>query len=492
MSNLISSVSPFGSPEWELYYGGQRLYPAPLITFGRSYTRNAVDETLSYEDSYSLRGVYLNAPSGCYSDVIQGIENLKSIFSQDRLELVIKAGSASRVLPSGTLIVSGVYPYIASISIPERTDSFYRFDYEVSLVNKVAVSGVSGVIQSSTDNWSYQENSDNATVSVTHSVSAVGVNTSSSGLASNALVNAKLFVNSRLGIANAPSGFPIYVEPGSVSGIAGTLYELQRTRSEAVSVEQGSYDVSETFVYASGTNPFSDTRTYTYDKDANGVVNIAVQGTVQGYRRTDGTSTQPNGFYNAQSGFQYHIKSLIGTDASGVYAYWGGSGTLGIYSPTSTSISENRYLGTVGYSYSFTDDPARVLPSGIAEQSLTVQRTDAVRTYVAHEIPFRRLGSVLQDLATPTPGTITISASARAENTGDTVADVNRAISHVQNLVNQNRPNPNEFVTLRLTNVSQDNSKLQLSASANISYEFTVDLATVNSSSSDIILSPIS
>lgn len=492
MSNLISSVSPFGSPEWELYYGGQRLYPAPLVTFSRGYTRNAVDVALSYQDSWVLRGVYLNAPSGCFQDVVTGMESLKSIFSQDRLELVIKAGAASRSLPSGTTIVSGIYPYIESISIPERTDQFYRFDYEVTLTNKIAASGASGVIQSSDDSWSYEENQDYYSVTVNHTINAVGINTAPSGAASNAVSNAKAFVTSRTGIANAPSGFPIYVEPGAVSGVSGTFYELQRTRRESVNLEQGSYDISETFVIGSGTRPFSDTRTFTYDKDANGISTVNVQGTVQGFKRTDGTNTLVNGFTNAQSGFLNHVRPYITNDASGVYSYWGGSGILGIYSPTSTSISENRYLGTIAYSYTFTDDPAKVLPSGIVEQSLSVQRNDAIRVFVTHAIPFRRLGDILQDLATPTLGTITINATARSENTGDIISDVNRAISHVQNLINQNRPNPNEFITLRLTSLNQDNSKLQLTASATATYEFTVDLATVNTSNSDIILTPVS
>lgn len=492
MANLISSISPFGSPEWELYYGGQRLYPSPLISFSRAYNRNSVDVSLNLQDTWTLQGVYLNAPSGCYSTTVTNMETLKSIFLQDRLELVIKAGAASRVLPSGTVIVSGIYPYIESISIPTRNDQFYRFDYEVTLSNKIAASGTSGVIQSSDDTWSYEENSDYYSVTVNHTVSAVGVNTSQSGTASNAVANAKAFVASRTGIANAPSGFPIYVEPGSVSGVSGTLYELQRTRRENLNIEQGSYEVSESFVYGSGTRPFAETRTYTYDKDSNGIVTINVQGTVQGFKRTDGTNTAVNGFYNAQSGFSNHIKPTIATDVSGVYQYWGGSGTLGIYSPTNTSITENRYLGTVGYSYTFTDDPARVLPSGIVDQSLSVQRTDAVRVFVTHAIPFRRLGDVLQDLATPTLGNISIAATAKSENTGDVVSDVNRAISHVQNLINQNRPNPDEFITLRLVSLNQENSKLQLSASATAVYEFTVDLATVNTSSSDIILTPVS
>lgn len=417
---------------------------------------------------------------------------LKTIFSQDNLELIIQAGSANPTLPSGTKIVSGIYPYIDSIGIPQDTDHFRKFDYEVVLKARTAASGVSGVVQSSQDTWTYQENTDNATTTVNHSVSAVGINTATSGVSSNAISNARAFVLSRIGASKAPSGFPLYVVPGDVSGVQSVLYEFQRSRSETIDIEGGSYQVDETFVYASGTKPYSDARTYTYDKDGEGITTITVQGTVQGYPRSDGTSDRYAAFYNAQSGFLNSIRPSIGTDASGVYLSYGASGLLSITNPQQTSISENRFNGTLTYSYQFTDNPKEVLPSGIIEQSLTVNRKDAIRLMVSHVIPHRRLGNVLQDIATPTEGSITIDASAKASNTGDTIADVNRAISHVQDLINQNRPNTADFITLRLIDVNQTHDKLSLSAQATISWAFTIDLAQVNSPDSDIILTPLS
>lgn len=493
MADVISVPSRFGSPYWELYYGGQRLHPAPLISFNRSFNRNDNDEILSYVDKWTLTGLYLNQPSGCYDDIIENQNNIKQIFSQDGLELTIQAGSANQTLPSGTLIVSGIYPYVESLDLPKGIDQFYKFEYEVVLVAKTAASGVSGVVESSQDTWSYEEVSENATTTVTHTISAIGVNTATSGNPSNALENARQFVSSRLGTSNAPTGFPRYVVPGDVSGVSSNLFEFQRSRGESVDLETGSYQVTEVFVYVSGTLPYSDARVYTYEKDSEGIVNITVQGTIQGYPRSDGTSNPFAAFYNAHSGYINNIEPNIPTDASGIYTSYSGSGTLAVTNPQSVSITENRYLGTLNYSIQYTDDPAEVLPSGIVEQSLLVSRRDSMRLMVSHVIPHRRLGNVLQDIATPTPGTITIQASAKSENTGDVIADVNRAISHVQDLINQNRPNPAEFISLRISEPpQQDHSKIDLTASASITYEFVKDLIQVNTPDSDIILFPIS
>jgi len=492
MANLISSVSPFGSPYWEVLYGGQKLYPAPLIDFSRAINRNENKVALSQEDTWVLHGVYINSPSGCYADVVNNMATLKTIFASDGLELIIQAGSANPTYASGTQVVSGIYPYIESISIPQDNDHFRKFDYEVTLKARTAATGTSGVVQSSQDSWTFQENVDNATTNVTHNVSAVGINTAVSGASSNAISNARAFVLSRLGTAHVPSGFPLYVVPGDVSGVSSVLYEFQRSRTETIDVEAGSYQVDEIFSYASGTKPYADARTYTYDRDGEGITTIGVAGTVQGFPRSDGTTDRYAAFYNAQSGFLNTIRGAIGADASGVYTAYGASGTLSISNPQQISISENRFNGTLTYTYQFTDNPKENLPSGIVEQTININRKDAVRLYVSHVIPHRRLGNMLQDIATPTEGSITIDVMAKSANTGDVVGDVNRAIAHVQDLINQNRPASADFITLRLVDVSQSHDRLLLTAQANVSYAFTVDLATVNSADSDILLHTIS
>lgn len=492
MPNLISTPSPYGSPAVELFYGGQRLYPAPFIDYSKTINRNEIDVATFSEETYTLNGVYLNLPSGAYSDVVAGMESLKTIFAQDGLELQIKAGAANTKLPSGTLIVSGLYPFIRSIGIP-KDNHYHRFDYTVELVVKSSVSGVSGVTSANTDSWQCDEDPENASTKLTHRVTAVGINTSVSGSPSNALTNAKNFVLSRLGSGNIPSGFPLFVVPGDVTQPPYRIYELSRSRSESFDSQGGTYEVSEEFVITSGTIPYSHGRSADFSQNSDGIASISIQGTIQGLLRTDGSNTPFNGFYNAQSGFNNSIRPQIGSYASDVYSLYGGSGTLATGNPVSVSISENRYLGTLTYTFEFSDDPALLLPSGIVEHSISVQRKDAIRVYASHAIPQRRLGNILQDIQTPTEGTITVVASAKAVNTGNAVYDTNVALSHVQDLINQNRPNPSAFITLRLdeNGVSFETNKLELTASASITYIFTVDLISVQAPDSDIVLPPV-
>lgn len=490
MSDLLSTPSSYGSAAVELYYGGQRLYPAPLIDWSRAIVRDSDDGALLYEDTWVLRGLYLNNDNMGYENVAVQMETLKNIFAQDGLELQIKAGGASATLPSGTLITSGVYPIVESIGIPESNSQFHRFDYEVTLMATTAASGAVSAVEDASDSWEFTEDSERMAVTVQHSISAKGANTNPSGT-SNSLENAKAWVDARLGAANVPSGYPSYVFPGDVNGDTSTIFEYQRTRVESVDVETGSYQVTETFVYVSGTAPYSDSRTYNFDKNADGVVTVSVQGTIEGYPRTDGTNNAYGGFYNAQSGWKNGIEPNVYADAAAVYSVYGGSGTL-FTKQVSYGIGENRYRGTLTYNISFTDDPAEDLPSGIIEQSISVQRTDAIKMRQSHAIPHRRIGNIIQDIGTPTEGQIRLTASAKAENTGDELADTNRAISHIQDLINQNRPNPNDFIQLYVASKDQAHDRKSLTASANITYNFTVDLATVQEANTDVILNPIS
>lgn len=489
MSDLISTPSSFGDAAVELYYGGRRLYPAPLIDFSRSINRNANDEALSNEDTYVLRGVYLNNDNMGYENVVTNMEILRDIFSQDGLELVIKAGAASATLPSGTLITSGIFPFIADISIPEDNTQFHKFDYQVSLVSKVAASGASGVVENASDSWQFAENNERLTTTVQHSVSAKGINTNTSGV-SNALENAKDFVDARIGISNLPALYPSYVVPGDVDGDTSTLFEYQRTRSENVDVETGTYEVNETFVFVSGTVPYSDSRVYTFDKNSEGITNIGVNGSVEGYPRSDGTYEPYSAFFNAQSGWLNAIEPYVYNDAAEVYNRYGASGTLAT-KIISYSISENRFTGTLTYNIGYTDDPSQDLPSGIVEQSINIQRIDAIRLQQSHVIPHRRIGNIIQDIGTPTEGQVRMTASAKAENTNDEVADTNRAISHIQDLLNQQRPNSAEFISLRIASKEQSHDKKSLTATATIVYAFTVDLATVQEANTDIVLNPV-
>jgi len=487
MPNLISSASRVGLAAVEVFYGGQQLYPAPMIDFSRQITRNSVDAALSQTDTYNLKGMYFNISSGLfYHVVVSGMNTLKQIFSQDGLEFQVRAGAGNIALPSGTLIVSGVYPFVSRIGIPTRDDQFIRFDYEVELTSKISVSGASGITSQSSDSWQCDEDADNGSTKLTHKVSAVGVNTNLSGV-SNALTNAQVYVYSKLGTGNLPSNLPAFCSPPSGMG-TWTLYEFIRSRSESFDSQAGSYEAGEVFVLISGVLPFTHTRTFEWTRDSNGIINVVLQGTIQGGGRTDGTNTKYNAFNLAQSGWLNTVLPGLINDASGVYLAYGGSGILAVGNPTSRNITENRFLGTISYSYTMTDDPVKNLPSGIVEQSLSIKRTEPIELVVRHVIPNRRLGSLVQRIGTPTDGSISITATAKAYSTGNPIVDTQTAMTYLQNLINQHRPNPADYISLELVSVEPEYDKLQLSASLSVVWSFSKDLVSANLPYSDILV----
>ncbi|GAH18105.1 unnamed protein product, partial [marine sediment metagenome] len=177
------------------------------------------------------------------------------------------------------------------------------------------------------------------------------------------------------------------------------------------------------------------------------------------------------------------IYSLYKEDASNFYLF--------TTNHLSLSVTENRCVATIQYSVSYNDDPSENLPSGILEASTSVQRSEAIRLYATHPIIFRRLGNIIQDIKTTVEGRITISSSAKAENTGDNTVDVNRAIAYIQSEVNRLRPNSAEFQNLRIGGIDETFSDKELSAQATVTYIFVSDLSSVSDADSDIVLTTL-
>jgi hypothetical protein len=203
------------------------------------------------------------------------------------------------------------------------------------------------------------------------------------------------------------------------------------------------------------------------------------------------------GYFRAASGFANYVRPQLPWTASGVYLRFksgsggaGGSG-LALNNPTSFSISQNKCRGAIDFSITYTDNPAAYLPSGIASRSANVNIVEATRVQVSHSIPFRRLGSIIQDIKTPADGSISIQCQAVAKNTGNSTSDTNLAIAFVQDEINRLKDvyaNSANYVTLRITGLNQQTSDIERSCNVTLEYGFTVDLATVQAIGSTITL----
>jgi len=486
MTHLSSTAQSNSPGSWvEIWYGDDRIGPpTPLITFGQDIRRDAAEDRILVVNTITLEGTYLDTPNGTYNDMWSGQEILRDIFSSDGKQFSLRAGPANTVIAPGEYIASGIYPRVTSLSIPSDIQ-VTQFKYSVTLEYDDTSGANSGLIDSVENNWAWAEQADDLTVEVTHNVRVKGRNTATSGTTNNSYVNAQSYASALLGIDNAPTGFPYHVQK---TGATNTWYEVSTDRVESVDINGGTYAATERLVIASGVYPWSNQRRINFNTDLAQITTADIQGTIQGFGRTNIGVSGSLGFDNATSGWLNHVKPALYADITKYYTDVGLTNTLNT-DPESLSVALLEFPGRVEYSAQYTDAPSNSLPSGIAERKVTYNRQDPIQMIAWHQIPFRALGDVKQEMGTTTPGTISITAMARATHTGDLTTDVNRAIAQVESDVNAIRPDPNtsEFDELELSGEPQMSyDPKTLTANASVNWKFTMDLAGVNSASGNI------
>ncbi len=481
-------------------YNGTDITPAPILTFNTETTFADDGTRQSTKTRITLDSSILILPSGSYEQMYRKQQDLRDVFSQDYKDFVIRAGAANKTLASGTIIASGLRPRVNSVNI-EPDVHVTRFDYTVELEDTTSVSGVSGSVQSFSNQWSFKENANSCTLDITHTVSAEGLDSEP-----DAFQQALVRVKANLGIDKLPIDLPYFTQPNASGGFGfthpsnpagGPVFEISVSREESADVANGSYSVTEIFTIVSGVPFYFTERSASFSESQDGIATVTLQGKVQGLGRTlsIGMPEGGLGFDRALSGFVNYVRPQWPWDASGIYIkYKTHPSGLNINSPTSISITENKCQGIIDFSVTYSDDRKLILPSGIASLTSSISRTDGIRVYAAHPIPFRRLGPLLQDIRTTAEGNVAITCQAIAEYSGDTKSDTNRAIAAIQDELNRLRrihANPANFITLRIGNVEQQISDHELTAQASVTYIFTLDLADVISPTTDITLRTI-
>jgi len=298
-------------------------------------------------------------------------------------------------------------------------------------------------------------------------------------------------------VAPNASGLFGFTHPSVADG--GPIFEVSVQREEVADVANGTYSATEIFSIVSGVPFFFTQRTESFEESIDGIANVTIAGTVQGLGRTL-VPMEPDGgvgYARAYSGFNDVVRPQLKWDASGVYDRYKdanyGSG-LALFNPTAFSVTQSKCRGTVDFSISFTDNPSAILPSGIASKSSSVSTIEGLRLHASHAIPFRRLGPIIQDIKTTTEGSISIQCQAQSKNTGNIIDDTNRAIQYVEEEINRLKnlhANVVNFVTIRVSNFSQQFSELDLTSNVTLDFAFTTDLGTVPNASSNITLRTI-
>ena len=491
MRNIGSEIPNQPQNAVEVYYNNTRLLPAPLISWTVEPEFDSLGTRKFERTKLSLEGSILIVPSGSYEKLFVKQSGLRDVFSQDFKDFVILAGNGNSTYAPGSIISSGLRPKVTSIQI-QPDIQVNSLKYAIELEALVSASGVSGVANI-TNQWSFRENSEDGTVTITHNVSAEGPDGQP-----DKFEQAFRAVKDLLGIQKLPIQIPYFVEPNASGGYGivhpsnplgiSDAYEIGVSREETADALKGSYSATEVFVFASGAPYFTTSKTFSFEENEAGVVNVSVQGTVQGLGRTIRQQKLEGGvgFERASSGFINHIKPKIYWEASGVYDKYRTVTSPTSYSgliqtPVSFSVTENRLKGTVGFSFSFTDNIQKILPSGITSRTCNVNVNEAVRVFATHAIPYRRLGNIIQDIKTTAEGSIGIQCQVQSKFTGNPVADTNRAIAFAESELNRLRSlhaNPANYQTIRVGGLSQQIDDRALSCSVNLDLVFTSDLTT--------------
>lgn len=431
-----------------MQYGSYSFSPVPLFSWSTEMVRDGRGSGIALRNSLDFTGTFLETSGDAsnISDIVDARSGLLAALEQDHQEF--------KILENGSGLVSGVYPRISELSMDEGVWAD-KASYSFSAVWEEAIG--SNTVQDFSETWSYEEQEDNKTASVSHSLSAVGINTSTSG--NNSLANARTFVSSRATYSNSPASHPAFVQvSGSYSGYEGR-------RSEDVDVTGGAFSVSQVFT-------LSDTA-YIHNQRSSlsvsaGITSLQIDGEIVGLGRTTTALT------NALSGWTSTVRDNLATDASGAYTALGGSATLYTANPVSETLSQDEQAGTLTYSREYSDSEEANLPSGIDTLDISVQDSQPVELSSSFGIFGRTLGNVVQTMGTPTEGSYVISGSAKAEQ-GYAFASLT---TYVESRINALRPLSGNFTTLRLEsqNVTTDENANEIQFS--LTWKYTKPLSS--------------
>src|SRR5574337_59398 len=479
MPDPRSTPSSIGDQDVIVSYNGIDLLPSPFLAWNENPQRNQAQQRENVVTTISLEGniITLGTTAEGYKTVQEKRDALLATFQEDYKELVIRAGPNNPFVPSGTILLNNIFPRVNSITVPGDIQ-FNKLNYTVELSYDTApISGISGVSNIS-NSWSWEEVEEFSARIITHRISAQGVQ---NGQIS-PLANVRTFVLSKLGLVNVLSGFLNYVIPHSRLAIGK---EIGYKRSETLDENSATYSINEEFTVSPSGRLFVESQNATYATNEQKIVTVTLNGTIQGLGRNPtsnfvgGPPLILEGFNNALSGFKQIVQPRLPIDASGIYVRYDGPAILFTNFPVSISIANVERAGTITYAYTYTDDQSNLLPSGIVSSSCRTQFNEPIQI-INFLIPFSRaLGAIKQEINVTNAGTVQVQCSARAESTGDRTTDLNRAIAWVESELNRLAPNPADFIEIAINQQSQTNSEQDLSCTASISYNVTMNIDSV-------------
>lgn len=325
----------------KVLYNGVNIFsgicPSPFLFFEKEYIQYGSSWGSKY--NFTIEGQITGrlGPQS-YFDIENKKNRLIAGFLQDNLPLSI--------IEDGVNIFNSDICSIENISFDEsKYYALLPFSITASCYDSGSFASNYGVLNP-VDSWDFSEERD-GTVSVIHSVSADGFN--SSGI--KAINNAKKWVNSRTGISNK-------VETFKIKNISGSCFVLDSI-SEKIDRFNGSYSVEEKYradLFDGMCGP--GILRYSIDVSKNfedGITQVDIEGSVIGKNNIG----LPNLIDLRNRILNYNFFS----DAAHAADKTTGSKSLNP-TPFSRKITENENASEISFSFSYDDNP---IPPGVAK-----------------------------------------------------------------------------------------------------------------------------
>lgn len=319
----------------KVLYGNSDVFsgicPTPFVFFDKEYIETASDWGSKYNLKFEGQITGRLGPKSFY-DLESKKDNLISRFKNDNLSIKIIEDSAS--------IFESDICQIESLSFDEsRYYGLLPFTISASCYDKNSFGANYGVTDPQ-DSWEYSESED-GTLSLRHSVSAAGFNTSGDS----AIVNAKKWVATKTGINK---------KIDSVRFQSATASDfLLDSFSEQIDRFNGKYSIEEVYKadLLKSNNAGAGILRYSVDVSKQferGITDVSIQGSVVG-KKNVGLADMSilRSKMNAEDFFQ--IAANFGKSSTG---------TTKINNvPYSRSVTENQNKSEISFSLRFDDDP---------------------------------------------------------------------------------------------------------------------------------------
>lgn len=320
------------------------------------------------------------------SSILKKQEALRELFSKDNI------GKKFELIPENSLNSLHFFP--SSIEINFAEGPWYNIcEFTVAMTTDRMypdIDGTDNLIQSASETWAIEAQEEPLgfdvpfTYRVTHSLSAVGKLSYSSGVKNNPFQEAKNWIASRTGISDT-----IFNSFNNISG----LEAYNHVFTENIDDIQGSYAVNENWLFSSG-NIIEDYSVSSQSAN-DGLTRVSIEGTVRGLEKRVLDNISEYKWANA-SGYFNSIQNSILDRAQTVSSVSLNPVSIG------NTIGRNPLQGTITYSYEFDNRPTSLISGAYSERIVVGYNKEgqsiAIVPVIGRNSPYR--GPVLQDLGT--------------------------------------------------------------------------------------------